>query len=47
MPANCKFEVEDAEQPFARPTDHFDFVHVRNLAQGITDWPAFVAQIFR
>lgn len=25
----------------------FDFIHVRNVAQGISDWPKLMGEIFR
>ncbi|KAI5844900.1 S-adenosyl-L-methionine-dependent methyltransferase [Tricharina praecox] len=39
VPPNCKFEVDDAEKDWAYKKDSFDFIHIRNLAQGISNWP--------
>lgn len=46
VPPNCSFQVDDAEMDFTFSPDSFDFVHVRNLAQGISDWDRFLGQIF-
>lgn len=46
VPQNCRFEVDDAEKQFTYGENSFDFVHARNIAQGITDWPGLVEQIF-
>jgi SAM-dependent methyltransferase len=47
-PENCRFEVDDAEREWV---DHrsasFDFIHARNLAQSITDWPLVMSEAFR
>lgn len=45
VPANVKFEVDDAEAPWTFQKQ-FDFVHVRYLAAAISDWPKLVRQCF-
>lgn len=47
VPPNLKFEVDDAEEPWIHPTDHFDLVHVRALYGAIADWPAFYRNALR
>ncbi|KAF8538708.1 S-adenosyl-L-methionine-dependent methyltransferase [Trichophaea hybrida] len=47
VPPNCVFQVDDAEQEWTFQTDTFDFVHSRNLAQCIGDWPKLMAEIYR
>lgn len=47
IPSNCRFEVDDAELDWTFKTNHFDFIHVRNISQGIADFPRFVGQIFK
>ncbi|KAF8245525.1 S-adenosyl-L-methionine-dependent methyltransferase [Wilcoxina mikolae CBS 423.85] len=47
VPPNCKFEVDDAEQEWAYQPDCFDFIHVRNLVQSISDWPEVMSEIYR
>jgi SAM-dependent methyltransferase len=47
VPANCRFQIDDAEKEWTFAPEYFDFVHARNVAQGIGDWPRLMAQIFR
>lgn len=44
-PPNCMFEVDDIEKPWTWKMP-FDFVHSRNMGQGIKDWPAYLKQIY-
>ncbi|KAF8245535.1 UMTA methyltransferase family protein [Wilcoxina mikolae CBS 423.85] len=46
VPENCKFEVDDAEQEWLYPPDYFDFIHARNLAQAIENWPILMEQAY-
>ena len=45
VPANVKFEIDDAEESwiFQEP---FDLIHMRYLAAAIVDWPKLVGQAF-
>jgi ubiquinone/menaquinone biosynthesis C-methylase UbiE len=45
--SNCHFEIDDAEKDWTWPNDCFDFIHSRNLAQGIRDWPRYLQQMYR
>lgn len=45
VPANVKFEVDDAEEPWTFQ-EKFDLVHVRYLAAAIADWPKMMRQAF-
>jgi len=45
VPANVKFEVDDAEAPWTFQ-HQFDLVHVRYLAAAISDWPKLVRHCF-
>ncbi|KAL8870770.1 MAG: hypothetical protein Q9174_003260 [Haloplaca sp. 1 TL-2023] len=47
VPPNCKFEVDDAEQDWTFPTDHFDLVHTRIMNAFIQSWDHFMEQSFR
>lgn len=47
VPPNLRFEIDDAQLPWTYPADHFDFIHVRNLHGGISDWPALYREAFR
>ena len=45
VPANVKFEIDDAEEPWTFQ-HKFDYVHVRYLAAAIVDWPKLVRQAY-
>lgn len=47
VPPNCKFELEDAHQPWTFPENHFDFIHMRILVGSITDFKALYKEVFR
>ena len=47
VPPNLKFEVDDAEQPWTYPADHFDLVHTRIMNAFLQDWDRFLEQSFR
>jgi hypothetical protein len=40
------FEVDDVELPWTYPKNYFDYIHMRNLAQGIKDWPKLMQQAY-
>ena len=44
VPPNLKFEVDDAEQPWTFPPDHFDFVHTRIMNAFLQNWDRFMEQ---
>ncbi|KAI4137805.1 MAG: hypothetical protein LQ341_004980 [Variospora aurantia] len=44
---NVKYQVDDLEQPWTFPLDHFDYVHTRILYGSLRDWPLFFAQSFK
>ena len=45
VPANVKFEIDDAEEPWTFQ-EKFDFIHARYLAAAIANWPKLVGQAF-
>ncbi|CAL5873351.1 uncharacterized protein PFLUO_LOCUS7622 [Penicillium psychrofluorescens] len=46
-PPNCRFFIDDAESDWAfAPSEAFDYVHVRSLAGGISDWPRLLRQAY-
>ncbi|KAF8250003.1 S-adenosyl-L-methionine-dependent methyltransferase [Wilcoxina mikolae CBS 423.85] len=47
VPPNCRFEVDDAEKEFTYQPNSFDFIHMRNINQGISNWPKLMSQVFR
>jgi len=46
VPPNCRFEIDDAEAEW-NWTSPFDFIHSRTLAFSISDWPRYIAQIYK
>ncbi|KAF8250346.1 S-adenosyl-L-methionine-dependent methyltransferase [Wilcoxina mikolae CBS 423.85] len=47
VPPNCRFEVDDAELDWTYSSDHFDFIHARDLGQAVSDWPKLLSQAYR
>jgi ubiquinone/menaquinone biosynthesis C-methylase UbiE len=47
VPPNCRFEVDDAELEWMYPENSFDFVHARNIAQGISDWNKLTHEMYK
>jgi ubiquinone/menaquinone biosynthesis C-methylase UbiE len=46
-PPNCKFEIDDATQPWTYQPDSFDYIHARLLVGSIVDWNALFAEAFK
>ncbi|KAF4815446.1 Secondary metabolism regulator laeA [Colletotrichum tropicale] len=46
VPTNCKFQIDDIEQPWTWPDNHFDFIHIRNLEGCISNWTDLYKQAF-
>ncbi|KAI5858314.1 S-adenosyl-L-methionine-dependent methyltransferase [Tricharina praecox] len=46
LPQNLQILVEDAEEDWIFPKNHFDLIHIRGLAGGIQDWPKLLKQAF-
>ncbi|KAI1074677.1 S-adenosyl-L-methionine-dependent methyltransferase [Whalleya microplaca] len=38
VPQNVYWEIDDAELEWERPADHYDLVHLRNMAGAFSDW---------
>ncbi|GAB1321037.1 mRNA 3'-end-processing protein YTH1 [Madurella fahalii] len=47
VPANVRFEIEDAGTDWTFRDNNFDFIHMRYLLGGITDWAALFRQAYR
>jgi len=47
VPPTVKFEVDDAELDWTWPPNHFDFIHSRDLAQSIKNWPDYISKMFK
>ncbi|WYZ36016.1 hypothetical protein EsH8_X_000663 [Colletotrichum jinshuiense] len=46
VPPNCKFQIDDIDQPWTWPANHFDFIHIRNLEGCVSDWKALYKEAF-
>ncbi|MCJ1361934.1 hypothetical protein MMC16_001035 [Acarospora aff. strigata] len=46
VPPNVRFEVDDVESDWTFNTA-FDFIHCRNMAVSIADWPRLVGQAYK
>lgn len=46
-PPNVSFQIDDANLEWTFPDNSFDFIHIRYLHGGISDWPKFYEQVFR
>ncbi|KAI5796112.1 S-adenosyl-L-methionine-dependent methyltransferase [Pyronema domesticum] len=47
VPANCRFEVDDATLEWTFKDNSFDFIHGRNICSGISDWDHLLSEIMR
>ncbi|KAI5811877.1 S-adenosyl-L-methionine-dependent methyltransferase [Pyronema omphalodes] len=47
IPANCRFEVDDAMLEWTFKDDSFDFIHCRNIASGVSDWNHLASELMR
>jgi SAM-dependent methyltransferase len=47
VPPNCRFEIDDIEDEWTFPKDHFDFIHIRCLMGSISEWPKLYAQAYK
>lgn len=47
VPANVKFELDDATDEWTWPQNTFDFIHLRYLFGAITDWTALFREAHR
>lgn len=46
VPPNVSFEIDNIEETWCY-SQRFDYIHSRNLAGSIVDWPRLVAQAFK
>ncbi|WAO97385.1 Hypothetical protein NCS54_01511000 [Fusarium falciforme] len=47
VPPNCRFEVDDINQEWSHPDNHFDFVHIRAMMGCIPDWTELFEKAFK
>lgn len=45
--ANCKFEVDDAEQEWTFAENSFDYIHIRGLSGCVKSWQKLYEQCYR
>ncbi|WYZ40771.1 hypothetical protein EsH8_IV_001112 [Colletotrichum jinshuiense] len=44
VPPNCRFQIDDIEEPWTWPIEFFDFIHIRHLEACVADWPKLYEQ---
>ncbi|KAI9838753.1 MAG: hypothetical protein M1837_002351 [Sclerophora amabilis] len=47
IPPNVKFEIDDVEQAWTWPTNHFDLIHTRIMNGSVRDWSRLFQQSFK
>ncbi|PWW77816.1 S-adenosyl-L-methionine-dependent methyltransferase [Tuber magnatum] len=47
VPPNLRFEIDDCEEDWPFPDNHFDFIHIRNLVGSVRDWDRIYVQAYR
>ncbi|SPQ24311.1 e2fe2a48-64e9-499f-9da9-cc145a7e7db2 [Thermothielavioides terrestris] len=47
VPPNCKFELDNCEQPWTYAENSFDYIHIRGLVGCVQDWEALYRQCLR
>ena len=47
VPPNCSFLVDDYEQDWIWPENHFDVIHGRLMLASVTDYPKLFAKVYR
>lgn len=45
-PPNCEFVIDDIEDDWAYPENHFDLIHIRCLMGSIKNWPRLYQQAY-
>lgn len=47
VPSNCKFELDDASQPWTFEDNSFDYIHIRYMLGCFKDWEQLYKQCYR
>ncbi|KAF3928563.1 hypothetical protein AA313_de0200150 [Arthrobotrys entomopaga] len=47
VPPNVTFEIDDFNEEWLQPSNHFDFVHARALYGSVQDWSQFLKNVYR
>ncbi|KAI4865749.1 S-adenosyl-L-methionine-dependent methyltransferase [Hypoxylon rubiginosum] len=45
-PPNVKFEIDDLEQPWTYAPNSFDYIHIRYMVGGVSDWNKLFRQAY-
>ncbi|KAF8446835.1 TAM domain methyltransferase [Terfezia claveryi] len=46
VPSNVKFEVDDMEEQWTYPKNHFQYIHMRSLSGSFKDWDKILKQAY-
>ncbi|KAF8459183.1 S-adenosyl-L-methionine-dependent methyltransferase [Kalaharituber pfeilii] len=44
VPQNCRFEVDDLEEPWTYKSDYFDYIHMRSMSGSFSNWEAVMGR---
>ncbi|KAK6955923.1 hypothetical protein Daesc_003570 [Daldinia eschscholtzii] len=47
VPRNVQFMVDNIEEEWLQPANSLDYVHARQMASTIRDWPALMGEVFK
>ena len=47
VPPNTTFEIDDMEDEWTYPDNHFDYIHMRSLSGSFADWDAVLARAYK
>ncbi len=47
LPPNCRFEINDMEQPWTWDEDSFDFIFARDLITTVRNYPKLIDEIYK
>ena len=47
VPPNTTFEIDDMEDEWTYPDNHFDYIHMRSLSGSFADWDSVLAQAYK
>ena len=46
VPANVRFMVDDVEDEWLRPKNHYDYIHSRHMVMAVKNWPKLLKQAY-
>ena len=47
VPPNVVFVIDDMEEEWTYPDNHFDYIHIRSLSGSFEDWDLILARAYR